>query len=97
MFTGGDKQLTIFVAETDQNHSRALYMAIMEMPREQARSAATAVRGIIGLGMSSPTRTGAIVRPSPDLPLVSTVDDRAERIERVLEPLREMVPNVLID
>jgi len=40
--------------------------------------------------------TAAILRLSLDQPLVITVVDRPERIERILEPLREMAPNALI-
>ena len=59
-------------------------------------SGATATRGVAGFGASSLIHTATILRLSLDQPLLITVVDRPERIERVLEPLREMAPNALI-
>lgn len=96
MFTGRGKQLTVFVTESDQYHHQALYMAIIEMLRREGCSGATATRGVAGFGGSTLIHTAAILRLSLDQPLVITVVDRPERIERILEPLREMAPNALI-
>jgi CBS domain-containing protein len=96
MFTGRGKQLTVFVTETDHYHHQALYMAIVEMLRREGCSGATAIRGVAGFGASTLIRTSAILRLSMDLPMMIVVVDRAERIERVLEPLREMAPQALI-
>ncbi|SRR6266446_2297140 len=96
MFTGRGKQLTVFVTETDHYHHQALYMAIIEMLRREGCSGATAIRGVAGFGASTLIHTGAILRLSLDQPLAITVVDRPERIERILEPLREMAPNALI-
>jgi CBS domain-containing protein len=96
MFTGRAKQITIFVGETDQYHHQALYMAIIEMLRREGCSGATATRGVAGFGASSLIHTAAILRLSFDQPLVITVVDRPERIDRVLAPLREMAPSALI-
>ncbi len=96
MFTGRGKQLTIFVTETDHYQHQALYMAIVEMLRREGCSGATASRGVAGFGASSLIHTSTILRMSLDQPLMITVVDRPERIERVLEPLREMAPNALI-
>ncbi|MBF6558774.1 MAG: DUF190 domain-containing protein [Candidatus Binataceae bacterium] len=96
MFTGRAKQITIFIGETDQYHHQALYMAIIEMLRREGCSGATATRGVAGFGASSLIHTAMILRLSFDQPLVITVVDRPERIDRVLAPLREMAPNALI-
>jgi len=96
MFTGRAKQVTIFLGETDQYHHQALYMAIIEMLRREGCSGATATRGVAGFGASSLIHTAAILRLSFDQPLVITVVDRPERIDRVLAPLREMAPSALI-
>jgi PII-like signaling protein len=71
-------------------------MAIVEMLRRKGCSGATATRRVAGFGASSLIHTAAILRMSLDQPLMITVVDRAERIERILEPLREMAPNALI-
>src|SRR5580704_9316007 len=96
MFTGRGKQLTIFIGETDQYHHQALHMAIIEMLRREGCSGATVTRGTAGFGSSTLIHTSAILRLSFDQPLVLTVVDRPQRIERILEPLREMAPNALI-
>jgi CBS domain-containing protein len=96
MFTGRGKQLTVFLTETDHYRHQSLYMAIIEMLRREGCSGATATRGVAGFGASMLIHTAAILRLSLDQPLVITVVDRPERIERVLEPLREMAPNALI-
>ena len=96
MFTGKAKQLTIFVGETDSYQHQALYMAIIQMLRREGLSGVTAVRGVAGFGASSLIHTSAILRLSMDLPIVLTVVDRPERIDRILGPLREMAPAALI-
>jgi len=96
MFTGRGKQLTIFIGETDQYHHKALYTAIIEMLRREGCSGATAIRGVAGFGASSVIHTAAILRLSMDLPMVIMVVDRPERVERIIEPLREMAPHALI-
>jgi hypothetical protein len=96
MFTGRGKQLTLFVTETDHFRHQSLYMAIIEMLRREGCSGATAIRGVAGFGASSLIHTAAILRLSLDQPLIITIVDRAERIERVLQPLREMAPAALI-
>jgi PII-like signaling protein len=96
VFTGRGKQLTVFVTETDHYHHQALYMAIIEMLRREGCSGATATRGVAGFGASALIHTAAILRLSLDQPMMITLDDRPERIERILGPLREMAPNALI-
>ena len=96
MFTGKGKELTIFFGESDQYHHQALHMAIVEMLRREGCSGATAVRGVAGFGVSSLIHTAAILRLSMDMPVMITVVDRPERIDRILTPLREMAPSALI-
>jgi CBS-domain-containing membrane protein len=96
MFTGKAQQLTIFIGETDTWHHQALYAAIIEKLRREGCGGATVTRGIAGFGASSMVHTAAILRLSADLPLVITVVDRPERIQRVLGVLTEMAPQALI-
>jgi CBS domain-containing protein len=96
MFTGTGKQLTIFIGETDQYHHKALYTAIIEMLRREGCSGATVIRGVAGFGASSVIHTAAILRLSMDLPIMITVVDRPERVDRIIDPLREMAPHALI-
>ena len=49
--------------------------------------------GVEHVGASALIHTAAILRLSFDQPIMITLADRAERIERILEPLREMAPS----
>jgi len=49
------------------------------------------IRGIEGFGAHSRVHTSRILRLSEDLPIVVEIVDTAERIERVLPLLDEMV------
>jgi CBS domain-containing protein len=96
MFAGRGKRLTIFVTETDHSQHQALYVAIIEMLRREGCSGATATRGIAGFGASTRIHTSTILRLSLDQPVLITVVDRPERIERILDPLRALAPEALI-
>src|SRR5579875_1556253 len=96
MFTGKGRQLTIYLGEADQHHHKALYMAIVEFLRREGIAGATVTRGVAGFGASSRIHTSAILRLSMDLPIVISVIDRAERLERILPALVEMAPNALM-
>jgi CBS-domain-containing membrane protein len=96
MFTGKGRQLTIYIGESDLYRHQSLYMAIVEMLRRGGLSGATVTRGIAGFGMSSVIHTSAILRLSMDMPIVISVIDRPDRIERILAPLVELAPNSLI-
>lgn len=96
MFTGRGRQLTIYFGESDLHQHQTLYMAIVQMLRREGVSGVTVTRGIAGFGMSSVIHTSAVLRLSMDLPVVVTVIDRAERIDRVIPKIVEMAPSSLI-
>ncbi|HZO81718.1 MAG TPA: DUF190 domain-containing protein [Candidatus Binataceae bacterium] len=96
MFTGRGRQLTIYLGESDLHRHQALYTAIVELLRREGLSGATVIRGAAGFGMSSVVHTSAVLRLSMDLPMVVTVVDRPERIERIIPKLVEMAPASLI-
>lgn len=54
------------------------------------------LRGIEGFGAHSRLHTARILRLSEDLPLVIEVVDRADRVERALPILDEMVSEGLV-
>lgn len=96
MFTGRGKQLSIFIGETDSYGHQSLHIAIVEMLRRRGCGGATVTRGLAGFGASSLIHTASILRLSMDLPVVITVVDRPERIDRMIDPLRQMAPHALI-
>jgi CBS-domain-containing membrane protein len=90
------KRLMIYLGESDVWHHQASHLAILEFLKREGCAGATVVRGIAGFGASSRIHTTAILRLSMDLPVVITVVDRADRIERVLPRLKEMVGSGLM-
>jgi PII-like signaling protein len=93
---GEGQLLRIFIGESDHWHGRPLYQAIVHRLREEGLAGATVLRGIEGFGAHSRLHTARILRLSEDLPVVIEVVDRADRIERVLPILDEMVPEGMV-
>ncbi len=93
---GPGKWLRIYIGETDRWHGKPLYQAIVEMLRAEGIAGATVVRAVEGFGAHSRIHTARVLRMSEDLPFVIDVIDRAERIERVLPRLDEMVQEGLV-
>jgi len=94
--TGPGKQLRIFIGESDRWHHRSLADAILQMLREEGLAGATVVRGLAGFGAHSRIHTAHVLRLSEDLPIIIEVVDRADRIDKVLPKLDEMVSEGLI-
>ncbi len=93
---GPGKWLRVYIGETDRWHGRPLFQAIVEVLRREGIAGATVLRGIEGFGAHSRIHTARVLRLSEDLPVVIDVVDSAERIERVLPLLDEMVNEGLI-
>ncbi len=93
---GPGKWLRVYIGETDRWHGRPLFQAIVEVLRREGIAGATVLRGIEGFGAHSRIHTARVLRLSEDLPVVIDVVDSAERIERVLPLLGEMVNEGLI-
>jgi uncharacterized protein len=74
----------------------ALYQAIVERVRKEGLAGATAIRGIEGFGADSRLHTSRILRLSEDLPVLIEIADSAERIERIIPLLDEMVSEGLV-
>jgi PII-like signaling protein len=93
---GQGKLLRIFIGESDHWEGRPLYQAIVRRLREEGMAGATVIRGIEGFGAHSHLHTARILRLSEDLPLLIEVVDQADRIQRVLPILEEMIPEGLV-
>ena len=88
--------MRIHIGESDKWHGKSLHEAIVEMLRKEGFSGATVLRGVAGFGGSSVYHTDKILRMSQDLPIILEVIDAAERIEKILPRLDEMVDGGLI-
>src|SRR6476646_3884332 len=93
---GPGKLVRIYVGESDKWHGQALYNAIVERARKEGLAGATVTRGIEGFGANSRIHTASILRLSEDLPIKIEIIDLADRIERFLPILDEMVTEGLI-
>ncbi len=93
---GGGKLVRIFVGESDKLGRKPLYQAIVEMLREEGLAGATVLRGVEGFGAHSRLHTARILRLSEDLPMVIECVDSAERIDRIMPRLDEMVGDGLV-
>jgi PII-like signaling protein len=93
---GEGKLLRIFVGESDTWHGKPLYQAIVERVRAEGLAGATVLRGIEGFGADSRIHTSRILRLSEDLPVVIEIADTAERIDRIVPLLDEMVTEGLV-
>jgi CBS domain-containing protein len=76
------KRMTIFTGERDRWKHRPLYLAILEYLKAQGCAGATVTKGIAGFGAHSHIKTSMLVEVSVDLPIVITVVDLPEKIER---------------
>ncbi len=88
--------MRIHIGESDKWHGKPLYESIVEMLRKEGFSGVTVLRGVAGYGHSSIYHTERILRLSQDLPIILEVVEYAERIEKLLPRLDEMVEGGLI-
>ncbi len=99
-FEGDRTLMRIHIGESDRWEHKPLYEAIVELFRHEGFSGVTVLRGVGGYGSNSRGRglyhTTNILRLSQDLPIVIEVVEYAERIEKILPRLDEMVGGGLI-
>ena len=86
----------IYIGESDKWGHKPLYMAIIEMLKHEDCAGATVTRGLAGFGAASRIHAASIMRLSEDLPIVIDWVDLAERVERVMPKLVEMVAEGMI-
>ncbi|MEX2245401.1 MAG: DUF190 domain-containing protein [Dehalococcoidia bacterium] len=94
--TGPARLLKVYIGEADKWRGKPLSTALVERLRAEGLAGATVTRGVEGFGANSRIHTAHILRLSEDLPLVVEVVDRAERIERILPLIDEMVGDGLV-
>ncbi len=85
------KRMTVFVGEADQWRHGPLYLAILEKLRSEGCAGATVTRGIAGFGAQAHLKTARLLDLSLDLPIVITVIDRPERIQRLATEVAAML------
>lgn len=93
---GPGKRMTIYVGESDSWRGRSLYLSILETLRKSGLAGATVTRGHAGFGAHSRIHTWQLERFSLDLPMIITVIDTPENIDRALSFVKPMVREGLI-
>lgn len=94
--TGPAKVLRVYIGESDKWHGKPLSTALLLRLREEGVAGATVLRATEGFGANSRIHTAHVLRLSQDLPIIVEVVDRADRIERVLPIVDEMVGDGLV-
>lgn len=88
--------LRVFVGESDLHNEQRLYEAIVSEARRVGLAGATVLRGIEGFGANSVIHKSGLLALSADLPLVIEMVDLADKIERFLPTLQQMVGEGMI-
>jgi PII-like signaling protein len=93
---GKAKMLRIHFGEDDKWQGKPLYRAIVEKCREIDIAGATVLRGIEGYGASTLIRRTHLLSFSHDAPVMVSVIDSEDKIQKLLSILDEMVGEGLI-
>lgn len=88
--------LTIYIGESDQWQGTPLYVAIIQMLREQGCAGATASRAVAGYGAGARLHEQGGLHWSSDATIVVQVIDQPERLRRLLPRLQEMLSGGLM-
>src|SRR5438128_1470294 len=86
--------LRIHISESDRYQGKPLYEAIVAKCRELKIAGATVFLGLEGYGETAEIHKGRLVRS--DRPIVITIVDTAENIERLLPAAAEMIDTGLM-
>jgi len=86
--------LRIHISEADRFEGKPLYDAIVAKCRELKIAGATVFRGVEGYGETAELHRAHLVRS--DRPIIITVVDTAENIERLVPVVAEMMDTGLI-
>jgi len=86
--------LRIHISESDRHQGKPLYEAIVAKCRELKIAGATVFRGVEGYGETAEMHRAHLVRS--DRPIVITVVDSAESIQRLVPVVADMIDTGLM-
>lgn len=93
---GKYKILKIYISEDSKYKGRNLYHALVIKLKEIGMAGATVTRGLVGYGESKTIHNAKILDLSSSLPIIIEVIDEAEKIERAMPVVKEMVDKGLV-
>ena len=88
------KLLRLHVGENDRYNGKPLYEAIVTRCREMKMAGATVFRGLEGYGETAEIHRHHVIRK--DQPIVVTIVDTPENVERLIPVLEEMMDTGMI-
>jgi PII-like signaling protein len=92
---GPARRLTVFIGESDHHH-KPLYAEIVHRAHAAGLAGASVLRGIEGFGASQHVHTTRLLSLSEDLPIVIVMIDEADRIERFVLELEDLITEGLV-
>jgi hypothetical protein len=90
------RMLRIHFTEADKWHDKPLYKAIMEKCMELSIAGATVYRGLEGFGASARIHHARNLSISKDAPIMVTIIDTEEQIQKLIPYLDQMIQGGLI-
>ena len=93
---GKAKRVRVYVKESDVIGRKLAPQAILEFLQAESVAGATALRGTAGFGSSGRIDDDSMPELAPHLPVIVEWVDGAERVQRLLPRLKEMVGRGLI-
>ena len=94
--SGLAKRLSVFIGERDQFGHHSLTTEIVQRAHSAGLAGVTVFRGVEGYGKSNHIHTTRILSLSDDLPLVVTIVDSADAVERFVEQVLPLVEGGLV-
>ena len=93
---GKGKILKIYIGESDKWEGEPLYQQLIKKFKEEGLAGATAITGVEGFGLNSRIKSSHIWQISEDLPIIIEVVDKAEKIDKIIPIVKEMVREGLV-
>jgi len=93
---GSAKLMRIFLGEADRWHDEPLYDAIVKQLRMMDIAGATVYRGILGYGAKGHTHKQSFFHVARDLPIMISVVESEEKLNRAAEVIEGMIQDGLI-
>jgi len=93
---GSAKLMRIYLGEADRWHGEPLYEAIVKQLRMMEVAGATVCRGILGYGAKGQTHKQSFFHAARDLPIMISVIESEEKLNRAAEAIESMLEDGLI-
>jgi PII-like signaling protein len=90
------RRLTVYLGEDDTWHHRPRYAEVVRRAHQAGMAGASVFRGVEGFGRGARVHTSRLLSLAEDLPVVVVIVDTAERIDRLLPLLEDVVSEALV-